>query len=111
MCELVLLVIPVFQGDEDAQVVRSSNHAHACTSEFGTQLVVSLRANALLGAVDVEGGHGRVVRGLFGEVGDCDSLAVAGDAVGAARGRRVRCLQGGMCILNLPVTLAGQYTN
>jgi hypothetical protein len=42
---------------------------------------------------------------LFGEVGDSDSLAVAGHAVGAARGSRVRCLQGGVRVFDLPVTL------
>lgn len=84
MCELVLFIVPVLQGDEDAQVVRSGNHAHACASELGAQLVVSLCADALLRAVNVEGGHGRMVGGLFGEVGDCDSLAVTSDTVGAA---------------------------
>jgi hypothetical protein len=84
VCELVLLVVPVLQIDEDAQVVCSSDHAHACSSELRAQLVVSPRADALLRAVDVEGGNGRVVGGLFGEVRDGDSLAVAGHAVGAA---------------------------
>ena len=84
MCELVLFVVSVLQRDEDAQVVRSSDNAHACTGELCAQLVVSLRADTLLRAVDVECGNRRVVGGLFGEVRDGNSLAVAGHAVGAA---------------------------
>lgn len=105
MCELVLLIIPVLEVDEDAQVMRSCDHAHARASKLRTQLVVPLCTNTLLGAVDVEGRNGRVVGGLFGEVGDSDSLAVASHAVGAARGSRVRCLQGGVRVFDLPVTL------
>lgn len=105
MCELVLLVVPVLQIDEDTQVMCASNHAHARSREFRAQLVVSPRTDALFRAVDIEGGDGRVVGGLFGEVRDCDSLAVASHAIGAARGRRVRCLQGGVCVFDFPVTL------
>lgn len=84
VCELVLLVIPVLQCNEDAQVVRSSHNTHTRTSELGAQLVVSLRTYALLWTVDVEGGNGRVVGGLLGEVRDGDSLAIASHAVGTA---------------------------
>lgn len=105
MCELILLVIPVFQCDEDAQVVRSSYNAHTGASELCAQLVIPSRAYAFLGAVNVEGGDGRVVRRLFGEVRDCDCLAVADHAVGAARGCRSRCLHSGMCVFDFPVTL------
>ena len=68
MSELVLLVVPVLQRDEDAQIMCSSDNAHTCTSEFCAQLVISLSTNALLGTVDVEGGYRRVVGGLFGKV-------------------------------------------
>lgn len=85
--------------------MRSCDHAHACAGEFGAQLVVPPCADALLRAIDVECGNGRVVGGLFGEVRHGDSLAIAGYAVRAAGGSRVRCLQGGMCIFNLPVAL------
>lgn len=105
MCELVLFVVSVLQRDEDAQVVRSSDNAHACTGELCAQLVVSLRADTLLRAVDVECGNRRVVGGLFGEVRDRDGFAVAGDAVCAARRSRGRCLHGRMCVLDFPVTL------
>lgn len=105
MRELILLVIPVLQVDEDTQVVCSSDHAHASSSELRAQLVVSPRADALLGAVDVEGRNGRVVRGLFGEIRDRDSLAIAGHAVGAARGCRVWCLQGRVRVFDFPITL------
>lgn len=68
MSQLVLFVVPVLQRDEDAQVVCSSHHAHACPGEFGTELVISSRADAFLGALDVEGGDRRVMRRLLGEV-------------------------------------------
>lgn len=105
MCELVLLVSPILQRDEDAQVVRSRYNAHACTGELCTQLIIPFRADALLGTIDVEGGHGRVVGSLLGEVGNCDCLAVASNAVGAARWSRGRCLQDRVCVFDFPVTL------
>ena len=105
MCELVFLIISLLEGDEDAQVVLPRCHFDTGTGEFGRYLVKSPGSDTLLRAVDVEGGNGRVVGGLFGEVGDSDSLAVAGHAVGAARGSRVRCLQGGVRVFDLPVTL------
>jgi hypothetical protein len=59
--QLVLLVIPVLERDEDAEIVRAGHHAHACSGELCAQLVVAPRADALLGAVHVEGGNGGVV--------------------------------------------------
>ena len=87
MCKVVLFVVPVLQGDEDAQVMRSRHNAHTRTGKFRAQLVVASCGDALLGTIDVKGGDGRVMGGLFGKIGDCDWLAVAGHAVGAARGR------------------------
>lgn len=66
--QLVLLIVSILQRDEDAQVVCASNYSHACAGEFRAQLVVTLGTNALLRAVDVEGGDGRVMRGLFGKI-------------------------------------------
>jgi hypothetical protein len=74
MCELVLLIVPVLQGDEDAQVMCAGGNAHTCAGEFCAELIVATRDDALLGAVDVEGGNGGVVRGLLGEVRDGDLL-------------------------------------
>jgi hypothetical protein len=106
MGQLVLLVISVLERDEDAQIVRSGHDAHACPGEFCAQLIVTSRADALLGAFYVEGGDGRVVGSLFGEVRDGDGLAVAGEAVRAARGSRGWRLEGWVGIFNLPVTLS-----
>jgi hypothetical protein len=111
MRELVLLIASVLQRDEDAEVVCSRNHAHACSGELGTQLVVASCAYAFLGTFDVEGGDGRVVRGLFGEVRDGYGLGVARHAVGAARGRRGGCLERRMAVFNLPVTLQGSVNS
>ena len=66
MCELVLLIIPVLEVDEDAQVMRSCDHTHARASKLGAQLVVPLCTDTLLGAVDVEGGNWRVEGAEFG---------------------------------------------
>jgi hypothetical protein len=46
-----------------------------------------------------------VVGRLLGKVRDSDGLAIAFDAVGGARGCGVGRLEGGMSILDLPVTL------
>jgi hypothetical protein len=105
MSQLVLFVVPVLQRDEDAEVVCASHHAYACSGELGTELVVAPCADAFLGALDVEGGDGWVVGGLFGEVRDRHRLPVSRDAVGAARGRRSRRLQSRMGVFDLPVTL------
>ena len=105
MCELVLLVVPVLQRDEDAQVVRSRYDAHTCAGKLCAQLIVSFCGNAFLRTVDVEGGDGRVVGGLFGKIRDRDSLAIAGYAVGAAGRSRVWCLHDGVCVFDFPVTL------
>jgi hypothetical protein len=59
--QLVLLVIPVLERDEDAQVVCSRHDTHASPSELCAQLIVAPCADTLLGAVHVEGGDGRVV--------------------------------------------------
>jgi len=61
VCELVFFVVPVLEGDEDAQVVCPRSDAHACSGELCAQLVVALGTDALFWAVDVEGGDGRVV--------------------------------------------------
>lgn len=105
MCQLVLFVVPVLQRDENAQVVRSCHNPHTGASKLCAQLVISSCADASLRAVDVKGGNGRMVGGLFGEVRDCDSLAVAGHAIGAAGRSRGWCLHDGMCVFNFPVAL------
>lgn len=66
--KLILLVVPSVQIDEDALVVDARNDLDAGAGEFGAQLVKAIGRDALFGAVDVEGGDGRVVRGLFSEV-------------------------------------------
>lgn len=103
MCELVLLIVPVLEGDEDAQVVCASGDAHTCAGELCAELVVATGNDALFGAVNVEGGDRGVVRRLLGEVGDGDLLGVAGDAVGAARGRRGGRLERLEGVVDLPV--------
>ena len=110
MCQLVLFVVPVLERYKDAEVVCSSNNAHACSGELGTELIVASRGHAFLGAIHIKGGDGRVVGGLFGEVGDGHGFCVASNTVGAARGRRGRCLEGRVGVLYLPVTLQGRVS-
>jgi hypothetical protein len=77
MGKLVLFIASVLQCNEDAQVMCSWHHAHTRASELGAQLIVPPSHNTFLRAVDVEGGNGRVVRSLLGDVGDGDELVVA----------------------------------
>lgn len=85
MRELILFVVSARQRDEDAQVVSSSNHTDVGTSKLGTELVKASCGDALIRTVNVEGRYGRMVRGLFGKVGEVHAL-IAGDTAGAARG-------------------------
>jgi hypothetical protein len=103
MCELVLLIVPVLEGDENTQVVCTSGDADACAGELCAELVVATGDDALLGAVNVEGRNRGVVRRLLGEVRDGDLLGVARNAVGTARGRRGGRLEGLEGVVDLPV--------
>jgi hypothetical protein len=103
VCELVLLVVAVLQGDEDAQVVGTGDDADVGARELCAQLVEAAGNDALGGAVNVEGGDGRVVRRLLGQVRDLDGL-VGGDAGGGARGLGAgRVLERRLRVLDLPV--------
>ena len=72
MCQVVLLVIAVLQGDEDAQIVRAGDDADAGAGKLCAELVEAARRYPLFRAVNVEGRNGWVVRRLLGEVGDAD---------------------------------------
>lgn len=105
MRQLVFLIIAILQRYENAQVMRPSNDANICSGKLRTQLIVSPCDDSLLRAVDVEGGNGRVVGGLFGEVGDFDDL-VAGNAGSTARRLGiVGMFEGRLCVFDLPCTL------
>lgn len=105
MCKLVFLVIPVLQGDEDSQVVGSSHDTHTCAGELCAQLIIASCADALLGAIDVEGRDWGMMRCLLGKVRYSHGLAVAFSAAGSARGCRVRGLESRMGVFDFPVTL------
>jgi hypothetical protein len=64
--QLVLLIVPVLQSYENAEIVGSRNHAHACSGELGAELVVASCADAFLGTVNEESGDGWMMGGLFG---------------------------------------------
>lgn len=105
MCKLVFLIIPVFQGNEDSQVVGSSHDTHTRTSELCAQLIVASCTDTLLRTIDVKGRNRGMMRRLLGKVGYCHSLAVAFGAAGGAGGCRVGRLQGKVGVFNFPVTL------
>ena len=103
VCELVLFIVAVLQGDEDAQVVCAGNDANVGARELCAQLVEAAGNDALGGAVDVEGGDGGMVGRLLGQVRHLDEL-VAGDAGGGAGGLRAgRVLERRLRVLDLPV--------
>lgn len=105
MCELVFLVVPVLEGNEDSQVVGSSHDPHTCTGELCAELIIASCTDALFGTIDIEGRNRGMMRCLLGEVGYCHSLAVALGAAGGARGCRVGCLERRMGVFDFPVTL------
>lgn len=74
------------EGYVDALVVDAWDDADGGAGEFGGELVEAARRDALVGAVDVVGGDGRVVGGLLGEVGDADSLVLGAVAFGGYGG-------------------------
>lgn len=78
MCELVLLLIPVIKGYENAQVVCSSRDSNTRSCEFGAEMIISTSCDCLLRTIDIKGGHRRVMRGLLGQKGDSDFLATKG---------------------------------
>ena len=84
MCQLVLFVVSAVQRYENAQIMCSSNNANIGSCEFRTELVEPSSGDALLRTIDIECGNGRMVGGLFCEVGELDTL-VASDTAGATR--------------------------
>lgn len=76
--QLVRLVVTPLHGDEDAEVVLPRHHLDRGARELGRDLVEAFGVEPFLGAADVEGADGRVVRRLFRQVGDADRLCRAG---------------------------------
>lgn len=74
MRELVRLPVAAVERDEDAHVVLAGRDLDGGAGELCGDLVEAAGGEAALGAADVEGADGRVVRGLLGEVGDADEV-------------------------------------
>lgn len=68
--QLVRLVVPLLEGDEDAEIVLSRADLDRGAGEFGADLVESASVDPLFWTVDPESTDGRVVRRLLREVGD-----------------------------------------
>lgn len=113
MCELVLLLIPIVKGYENAQVMCSSRDSYTRSCEFGAEVVISTSSDSLLRAIDIKGGYGGMMRGLLGQKRDSDFLATEGSSFavlrGNARGTARWCaiwvfeLEGG--IFDVPIAL------
>lgn len=78
MGELIRLPVALVQGDEDAHVVLTGRDLDGGAGELGGYLVEAAGAEAPLGAADVEGTDGRMVRGLLGKVGYADKVVWPG---------------------------------
>lgn len=129
--QAVGLAAAVLERNEDAEVVLAGQDANARAGELGGDLIEATGREAALGTADVKGAHGRVVRGLLGEVGDADGLVVRGQgdmlrngegdgggvfvalggleaggaASGSASGLEGRGVDLGRVVLRFPVTL------
>lgn len=67
--QLICLVVPSLEGDEDSEVVLAGGDFDGGTGELGADLIVSPRMDSFFRAADVEGADWRVMRRLFGQVG------------------------------------------
>ena len=68
MRHLVLFIAPLLDVDEDSPVIFTRHNTDACASELGTDLIKTPSRNTTVGTFDVESGHWRMVRRLFGQV-------------------------------------------
>lgn len=66
--QLVGLVVPPFQSDENAQVVLSWADLDGGACELGAYLIKPTGMKALVRAVHIKGTNWRVVGGLLGQV-------------------------------------------
>lgn len=78
MCELVCFATKLVQRNKNAQVVFAWQNFDRGASEFGRDLVEAARRQTPFGACNVKGAHRRVMRRLFGEIGDSNRLLVWG---------------------------------
>lgn len=76
---MILLVIPIFEGDKDAAIEGPRNYADRSPSKLGRNLVVTSRRDATFWTVVIICRDRWMMRGLFSQERDCDwSLAVSG---------------------------------
>lgn len=79
MSQLILLIVPVFQVDKNAQVMCSWCDSYTGTCEFGAYLIKSAGADTFHGAIDEEGGYRRMMRSLLSEIRYSDWLVLGVD--------------------------------
>lgn len=68
MSQLILLIISIFEVDEDAQVMCSWCDSYTGACEFGAYLIETAGTDTLHGAIDKEGGHRRMMRSLLSDI-------------------------------------------
>jgi hypothetical protein len=66
--KLVGLAVTLVEGDEDAHVVLAREDLDGGAGELGSDLIEATGSDTLLGAGDVEGAHGRMVRCLLRKI-------------------------------------------
>ena len=107
MTQPVLFIVPLLDVDKNPQVMLTRYHADARTGEFSTDLIKTPSRHSAFGAVDIESGHWRVVRCLFGQVAYLDRFSATIISGGASS--CVVWIGGngyfGGSVLNLPATL------
>ena len=68
MSQLILLIVSVFEVDENAQIMCSWCDSYTGACEFGAELIETAGADTFHGAIDKEGGYRRMVRSLLSDI-------------------------------------------
>ena len=104
MSQLILLIVSVFQIDEDAEVMCSWCDSYTGACEFGAYLIKTAGADTLHGAINEKGGYRRMMRSLLSDVRYSDLLVLGIDMMRS--GLFVRLTKYWRCVVfDLPVTL------
>ena len=90
MRELIFLIIPLLQRDENAEIMRASRDSDIRACELRSNMIISSCIDPLIGAIDPECRHRRMMRRLLCKIRQLDLVARRGTVT-----RFVRCYRGG----------------